>query len=76
MTMFVSEFKRQMLTKLNKILYKLDVVEHKLIILENKMTSSTYIDEECDTQFPFSLTTQLTLFEQQLEETVFKNQMV
>lgn len=65
-----------MLFKLNKVLYKLDTIQNKITLLEEKISHPINISEESNIQLPISSQEELQLFEDQLEEEKFKNQVV
>lgn len=70
----VSEFQKQAVFKLNKILYKkMERMENILYGFENKNKFTNEI-EESDIQFP--LVSDLNNFEEQLQESQFKNKVV
>lgn len=74
----MTEFKKLMLGKLNRILYKLDTIENKLEIFQEKIqyqNQSSIIQEE-NIQFPICTLSELTLFEEQLQEMKFKEDVV
>lgn len=73
------EFKKQIIGKLNKILYKLDGIEIKINMLEEKMQFSCHSydgQDECDIHFPISTLTELISFEDQLQEIEFKDKVL
>lgn len=68
---------KQVLLKLNKILYKMDRFENNLHALEAKIQlKDNEIDEECNIQFPLVSLQDLNNFEEQLQESQFKNKVV
>lgn len=74
----MTEFKKLMLGKLNRILFKLDTIENKLEIFQEKIqyqNQSSIIQEE-NIQFPICTLSELTLFEEQLQEMKFKEDVV
>ncbi|XP_011858099.1 PREDICTED: uncharacterized protein LOC105555682 isoform X2 [Vollenhovia emeryi] len=72
------EFKKQIIGKLNKILYKLDNIENRINMTEEKMQFSyhTYDNDESDIHFPISTLTELISFEDQLQNTKFKDKVL
>ncbi|KMQ89708.1 hypothetical protein RF55_10634, partial [Lasius niger] len=71
------EFKKQVLFKLNKILYKVERLENILNGFEERIQfRNNEIDEECDIQFPLVSLQDLTNFEEQLQESQFKNKVL
>ncbi|XP_011858100.1 PREDICTED: uncharacterized protein LOC105555682 isoform X3 [Vollenhovia emeryi] len=77
-TMNSNEFKKQIIGKLNKILYKLDNIENRINMTEEKMQFSyhTYDNDESDIHFPISTLTELISFEDQLQNTKFKDKVL
>lgn len=72
-----SEFKKQVIGKLNKILYRTDAIENKLHQLENDIQFQDIDNsEECDIQFPLETLQDLNNFEELLQESQFKQKMV
>lgn len=71
-----SEFKKQIVFKLNKVLYKLDTMQNKINLLEQKISHPININEELDIQLPILSQEELQLFEEQLGEEIFKNKVV
>lgn len=72
-----SEFKKQVIGKLNKILYRTDAIENKLHQLENDIQFQDIDNsEECDIQFPLETLQDLNNFEELLQESQFKQEMV
>jgi len=67
-----------MLGKLNRILYKLDTIENKLEIFQEKIQyqNQSSIIQENNIQFPICTLSELTLFEEQLQEMRFKEDVV
>lgn len=73
--MCILEFKKQVLRKLNNIIYKIGILERKIDIFEEKQTSDD-IDQEYDIQLPISTVDDLASFEEQLQQINFKNAVV
>lgn len=74
---FVSEFNKQVLLKLNKILYKVDRLENSLKTLEEKIQfKDNDPEEEYDIQFPLLSVEDLKKFEEQLQESHLKHKVV
>ncbi|KMQ84179.1 anaerobic ntp large subunit [Lasius niger] len=69
------EFQKQALFKLNIILYKMERMENILYGFENKNKFTNEI-EESDIQFPLVTVSDLNNFEEQLQESQFKNKVV
>lgn len=68
-----------MLSKLNRILFKLDTIENKFEILEQKVIqhkNQFCIQENNNIQFPICTLAELTFFEEQLQDTRFKEDVV
>lgn len=76
--LYDDEFKKLIITKVNRILYKLDVIDNRLNMLEEKMHFSrhSYVSQECDIHFPISTLIELTSFEEQLQEIKFKDEVL
>lgn len=73
----ISEFKKLVLGKLNKILYKQNNLENRMDILEYKMERSNYCSqEEIIIQLPVTTFEELTSFEENLKEVNYKNEAV
>lgn len=72
----LSEFKKRIVFKLNKVLYKLDTMQNKINLLEQKISHPININEELDIQLPILSQEELQLFEEQLGEEIFKNKVV
>lgn len=74
----MTEFKKLMLGKLNRILYKLDTIENKLEIFQEKIQyqNQSSILQENNIQFPICTLSELILFEEQLQEMRFKEDVV
>lgn len=73
----ISEFKKLVLGKLNKILYKQNNLENRMDILEYKMERSSYCSqEEIIIQLPVTTFEELTSFEENLKEVNYKNEAV
>lgn len=73
----VSEFQKQVLFKLNKMLYKMDRIDSKLHVFEeNIQFKDNEIGEECNIQFPLISLQELNNFEDQLQESQFKQKVV
>ncbi|KMQ86083.1 hypothetical protein RF55_15045, partial [Lasius niger] len=73
------EFKKIMLGKLNRILFKLDNIENKLEMLEEKVIqfrNQSCIQENNNIQFPICTLAVLTVFEEQLQDTRFKEDVL
>ena len=74
---FISDLTKQIIGKINKVLYKLDNIENRFDILEEKIQPSRhYNDSEYDIQFPISTFTELINFEEQIKEATFKDKVV
>lgn len=68
---------KQVLLKLNKILHKMDRFENMLHVLEEKIQfKDNEIGIECNIQFPLVSLQDLNNFEEQLQESQFKNTAV
>jgi len=75
--LFISEFRKQVLLKLNKLLYKMDKCENILNVFEEKIQFRDNEDnEECNIQFPLISMQDLTNFEEQLQDSKFKQNVV
>ncbi|KAM0734810.1 hypothetical protein ACS0PU_011629 [Formica fusca] len=71
------ELMKQVLLKLNKILHKMDRFENMLHVLEEKIQfKDNEIGIECNIQFPLVSLQDLNNFEEQLQESQFKNTVV
>lgn len=76
--LYTHEFKKVMLGKLNRILYKLDTIENKFEILQEKVQyrNQSYIIQNNNIQFPICTLPELTLFEEQLQDMRFKEDVL
>lgn len=73
----ILEFQKQILFKMNKMLYKMERVENILYGFEEKITKKfTNEVEESHIQFPLITLSDLNNFEEQLQESQFKNKVV
>ena len=75
----ISEFKKLVLVKLNRIIYKLDTFENRFDKFEAEKaqySKPACIIQESSIQFPISTLPQLTLFEEQLQDMKFKEDVV
>ncbi|XP_011858997.1 PREDICTED: uncharacterized protein LOC105556509 isoform X2 [Vollenhovia emeryi] len=72
------ESKTAMFSKLNRILYKLDSIENKVDICTAKLQSAnkTYNEQRSDIRLPIRTLSQLTLFEEQLQDVTFKEDVL
>jgi len=68
-----------MLGKLNRILFKLDTIENKFEMLEEKVVqfgNQSCIQKNNNIQSPICTLAELTVFEEQLQDTRFKKDVV
>jgi len=73
----ISDFKKNVLWKLNKILYKLNTVESRLDMLQEKeQFSNQFCIQEIDILFPICTIVNLTSLEEQLKERKFQDDVV
>jgi len=72
------DFKKLIVWKLNKILYKLDTIENRLDILQEKGQSSNQFCniQEIDILLPICTIADLTSFEEQLKEIKFQDDVL
>ncbi|XP_077265252.1 uncharacterized protein LOC143899128 [Temnothorax americanus] len=71
------EFKRRILYKLNKILFNQERFEIMLNAFDEKLQfKDNEINDECDVQFPLQSLEDLNEFEQQLQESQFKQKVL
>lgn len=71
------EFQKQVLLKLNKILYKMDRFENmQHILMENTRFKDNEVNEEFNIELPLLSLEDLNNFEQQLQESQFRNKVV
>jgi len=73
----ISDFKKNVLWKLNKILYKLNTIESRLDMLQEKeQFSNQFCIQEIDILFPIYTIVNLTSLEEQLKERKFQDDVV
>lgn len=78
MCILISDFKKHILWKLNKVLYKLDAIENRLDRLQEKEQSSNQFCniQEIDILLLIRTIADLTSFEEQLKERKFQDDVV
>ncbi|XP_071577867.1 uncharacterized protein [Temnothorax nylanderi] len=75
---YTHEFKKIILRKLNKILYKMETIEKNIEMFDKKVQYSNQpcIAQKSNIQFPIGTLPELTLFEEQLQDMKFKEDVL